>query len=120
MARRKTAKRCSILPWLSARLDCSEGRFLQVGNSLFLSKEFQALSAGAQIVFLCMALESGGRRDFTFPLATAKKYGIKRASFWRYVQELSDAGFIVRNSLANLRQPNEYEFSLIWKSQGVP
>lgn len=65
-----------------------------------------------------MAMESGGRRQFVFPLTAAKKYGIKRASFWRHVQELVDANFIIRHSMANLRQANEYEFSLLWKGQG--
>lgn len=115
MPRRKTAKRCCILPWLSARPDCSEGRFIQVGNSLFLSKEFQALKPGPQMLFLAMALESGGKRDFEFPLSSATKYGIDDATFWRYVQKLEDAGFIVRHSMANLRKPNEYNFTLAWK-----
>lgn len=120
MARRRAARNCNILPWLSARADVSEGRFLQIGNSLLLSKPFQALSAGAQVLYLCMALESGGRREFIFPLTSAKKYGIKRASFWRHVQELTDAGFIVRKSMANLRQPNEYAFNFSWKENKPP
>lgn len=53
--------RDTIKPWLSARLDCKEGRFIQVGNSLLLSKEFQALTAGARFLYLCMTMESGGR-----------------------------------------------------------
>ena len=115
MGRRKLARNCTILPWLSAKPDCVEGRFLQVGNSLFLSESFQNLSPGAQILFLCAALESGGRRDFLFPQKTAEKYGIAPRSLRRYVEELAEAGFIERTSLKNLRQPNEYTFSLRWK-----
>ena len=56
--------RDTIKPWLSARLDCKEGRFVQVGNSLLLSKEFQALTAGARFLYLCMTMESAGKREF--------------------------------------------------------
>ncbi len=120
MARRKAAKNCDIRPWLSARADCSEGRFLQIGNSLMLSKPFQALSPGAQMLYLCMALESGGRREFIFPRTAAKKYGVKHRSLLRYIDELSDAGFIDKTSLRNLRQPNEYSFSFRWKEERPP
>lgn len=120
MARRKAAKNCDIRPWLSARADCSEGRFLQIGNSLMLSKPFQALSPGAQMLYLCMALESGGRREFIFPRTAAKKYGVKPRSLLRYIDELSDAGFIDKTSLRNLRQPNEYSFSFRWKEERPP
>ena len=67
-----------------------------------------------------MALESGGRKNYTFPLAAAKKYGIAERSFRRFVDELSQAGFIIKHSMANLRQPNEYEFSFEWKQEKPP
>lgn len=120
MARRKAARNCNILPWLSARADVREGRFLQIGNSLLLSKPFQALSAGAQVLYLCMALESGGHREFLFPRTAAKKYGIPHRSMLRYVDELADSGFIEKTSLKNLRQPNEYKFSFRWKEEKPP
>lgn len=120
VGRRKAARYCSILPWLSSRTDCSEGRFVQVGNSLFLSEAFQALSAGAQVLYLCMALECGGRREFIFPLSSAKKYGFPPRSFRRHVDELAKAGFVEKTSLKNLRQPNEYCFSFRWKEEQPP
>lgn len=67
-----------------------------------------------------MAIESGGRKDFTFPLSAAKKYGIAERSFRRFVDELTEAGFIIKHSMANLRQPNEYEFSFDWKTKMPP
>ena len=67
-----------------------------------------------------MAIESGGRKDFTFPLSAAKKYGIAERSFRRFVDELTEAGFIIKHSMANLRQPNEYEFSFDWKTKMQP
>ena len=105
----------TIKPWLSARADCKEGRFIQCGNSLLLSEEFQALTAGARFLYLCMTMESAGKRDFLFPLSAAKKYGIAKNSLTRQISELKEAGFIHVQSMANLRQPNEYSFSFEWK-----
>lgn len=105
----------TIKPWVSARVDCREGRFLQVGNSLMLSPKFHALSYGAQITYLCMALESGGQREFTFPRTAAEKYGIPRNSLTRYVDELKNSGFITVQSMANLRKANAYSFCFAWK-----
>ena len=115
MARRKAAQNCVVLPWVSARNDCKEGRFLQIGNSLFFSEAFQAVSAGARCLYMAMGMEAGGRRCFQFPLAAAKKYGIPPASFRRYVRELEAAAFISIRSGANVRQPNEYQFDFGWK-----
>ena len=107
--------RGTIKPWLSARLDCKEGRFVQVGNSLLLSKEFQALTAGARFLYLCMTMESAGKREFIFPKSAAEKYGIARNSLTRQVAELQNKGFISVQSMANLRQPNEYSFCKSWR-----
>lgn len=104
--------------WLSARDDCKEHRFIQCGNSLLLSDKFNALKPGARYMYLCMAMESGGRRNFKFPLSAAKKYGFAPATMWKYIAELEFAGFIERQSNANLRKANDYSFSMEWK--GVP
>ncbi len=117
MAKHKAAQNCIVLPWLSAKADCKEGRFLQVGNSLFLSDDFKALSAGAKHLYLSMCLESGGHRTFVFPLSSAKKYGVPSSSFRRYIDELEAAGFIEVFSNANLRKKNDYTFSLSWKTK---
>ena len=110
----------TIKPWLSARTDCKEGRFIQCGNSLLLSKKFQALTAGAQMMYLCMTMESGGRKDFIFPQTAGKKYGIASASMRRYIKELQENGFVSVQSMANLRLPNEYSFSTAWKLRDDP
>jgi hypothetical protein len=117
VGRRKAAENCVVLPWVSARIDCKEGRFLQIGNSLLLSEQFKALSAGAKHLYICMTMESGGRRAFVFPLAAAKKYGVASTSFRRYIEELEAKGFIEVHSNANLRQKNDYLFSLTWKQK---
>ena len=110
----------TIKPWLSAKPDCKEGRFVQVGNSFMLSKAVQSLSAGAFRTYLCMAIESGGRREFQFPLHVAKKYGISSSSLRRHVEELEENGFIQASRNANLRKPNDYLFSLEWKLRERP
>lgn len=50
-----------------------------------------------------------------FPKSAAEKYGIARNSLTRQVAELQDKGFISVQSMANLRQPNEYSFCLVWR-----
>ena len=105
-----------MLPWLSARPDCQDKRFIQAGNSLLLSTKFKALRPGARSLYISMCMESGGQREFTLPRKAALKYGFAENTAIRYTTELIDAGFIkLISSGANLRQPNIYQFSDIWK-----
>ena len=105
-----------MLPWLSARPDNKEGRFLMVGNSLLLSKKFQDLSAGARCLYVAMGLEAGGQRQFVFPRATSLKYGFSESSSIRYIKELVTAGFIEVTACGRFsRTPNCYRFSFSWK-----
>ena len=62
----------ALLPHLSAKADNKEKRFIQVGNSLLLSKQFHALSTGSRFLYFCMAMESGGRKNFILPQKDAK------------------------------------------------
>lgn len=118
MSKRKSHP--AIAPWLSARPDEREKRFIQVGNSLLLSKAFQSLGAGSRYLYFCMAMESGGRRHFLFPQAAAKKYGIASTSLRAHIRELAEQGFLTVHSMKNLRRPNEYAFSLEWKTPVPP
>ena len=121
MPRRKAAPNCSIPFWMSAKPDCREGRFLQVGNSLLLSPEFRGLSMGARCLYLCAAMEAGGKRNFTFPQSAATKYGIPARSMRRYLQELVTAGFVdVESSGRWRRESNRYLFSMSWRGQQSP
>lgn len=111
MPRHKSAEKCTILPWLSAKPDSREGRFIQIGNSLLLSDKFHELSNGARLLYICMAMESGGRREFQFPQAAAIKYGFVPSSFDRNKKELLKAGCIILKSSGRLtREKNEYAF----------
>ena len=111
----KRRSKPAIVQWLSARSDNRESRFIQVGNSLVLSHEFQDLGIGTRYLYLCMAMESGGKRDFTFPQKTAEKYGIKPSSLWRHIKELEAGKFIKVYSGKPTREPNKYEFCPQWK-----
>ena len=124
MPRRKAAQNCQILPWLSRKADNSEGRFLQIGNSLFLSSKneygieqnrFLMLSNGSKFVYMAMALESGGKREFEFTRTSALKYGIANSSLRVAVSELIQTGMIKRQSGKNTRTANRYEFCFDWK-----
>ena len=116
MPKRKSSKDCMIKPWLSAKPDCKEGRFIQIGNSLLLDKRFQALKPTAKILYLCMAMESGGRREFTFPKTDMSKYGLSRSTAVTGVNALIEAGFIKKAYSGKItREPNGYEFCLEWK-----
>lgn len=117
MGKRKSAQRADMRPWASAHLDCKEGRFVQLGNSLMLSKAFQVLSTGARMLYICACAECGGRRQFTFPSRTMKKYGIPERSGRRYLIELEERGFITCVcSGKNTRHDSDYEFCLNWKN----
>ncbi len=114
MPKRKTGG--VMLPWLSARPDNREGRFLMVGNSFLLSTAVQGLSPGARFMFLAMALESAGKREFTFSRSTSQKFGLSETTAARYLKELSSSGFIEVVSCGRYaRVPNVCRFSLKWK-----
>lgn len=106
-----------ISSWLSARADCKEERFIQVGDSLMFSPKFQELSQGARLLYFAMAMESAGKIEFKFPLSKAKGHGFKEMSFRRHISELEEHGFITVTSGKNTREPNVYRFSFEWKKE---
>lgn len=101
--------------WLTKTPDGRES-FTRVGRSLLQSAEFQALSAGARFLYICMSVESKGKREVTFPLSAAKAYGIAEKSLRRWVDELAVSGFIAVSSSACVRAPNIYAFSFTWRA----
>lgn len=118
MGRRKAAKNVHFPFWMSARANCQEGRFLQVGNSITLSKTVQKLTPGARWLYLAMAMESGGKPEMTFTHSTAKKYRIAKSTFDRHIKELCAHGFITRIPDPDMMQyaPGKYRFSMEWKN----
>lgn len=111
-------KHNDLLPWLSAKTKGDEKRFIQIGNSLLLSREFQELGAGAKELYICMAMESGGKREFTFTHGAAKKYGITKTSFDRYKEKLIASKYIEPIYDAECKQysPCRFKFLFDWKS----
>lgn len=108
-----------LLPWVTATSDGLEGRFIQIGNTLLLSKTFLALNGNAQLLYIRMVNEAGGHREFTFTRTDAKKYGMVGNSFASSLRELKGNGFIeCAENNANLRKPNVYRFCDRWKSGG--
>lgn len=101
-------------------MDGKERRFIQFGNTILFDPAYQSLSAGAKHLYLCFAMECGGKREFIFPQAAAPKYGIAPRSFRRHVDELTAAGFITKQSGATARLPNAYQFSFEWKQAKPP
>jgi len=116
VAKHKSAKNAALLSWLSANADNREGRFIQIGNSLYLSKAFQSLTDGAKYTYQCMSMEAGGKRQFELPNSAFAKYGLPSRSCRRHIAELEEKGFIKKQSGQTARLPNLYEFSLEWKS----
>lgn len=109
-------------PWLSAKADSKESRFLMVGNSLLFNKHFQGLSSGAKHLYFCISMESAGRIEVEFPHRAAKKYGIAHTSFDRHIKELQLKGFLEKVGDGNFYQfaPSRYRFRLAWKQNPPP
>lgn len=116
MSRNKKSDK-KVSSWLSARADCVEGRFIQVGNSFLLSGTVQKLTPSTRWVYLCMAMESGKTPRFTLSKKEAEKYGIPHSTLERARKELRDTGFIRYRSGKNTREKNQCEFDYGWKTE---
>lgn len=112
---KKHKARVELVPWMSARPDNVEKRFIQVGDTLLFNKVFMSLTVGCRYTYFCMSMECAGRRNFIFPQKTAKKYKITPSSLRRHVDELEAKGFIKVFSGKAAREPNRYEFCYDWK-----
>ena len=119
MPRRKAATNCKISPWLSARPDNKERRFIQVGDTFLLSDRVKELNNGAFRLYVCMAMEAGMNTVFTFPASSAKKCGFtSNNGFELAKKELIEAGFIrIKSSGKCTREKNIYEFCYDWKAR---
>jgi len=80
--------------WLSANGNSRDKSYIQIGNSLFHSRNFKSLSGGAQHLYLRMAVDAQGNRMIKFSRNDGKKYGIAPASCHRWIGELVNKGFI--------------------------
>lgn len=109
------AKKTPFPPWITAKMNGEEARYIRLGNSLLMNPAMLNLSPSAFQIYTYMLLESGGRQQFEFPYS---KYGriMSKPTFQRAKRELVSAGFIeVIRSNQNIRTPSEYRFSESWK-----
>ena len=102
--------------WLS-KTNAKGEPFTQFGVTLFQSEELQKLPAGVRWVYVCMCAEAKGSKEFQFPRATAARYGIKSTTLRESVKRLTAAGFIEYVSGRTARTPNDYKFTMKWKTQ---
>lgn len=113
-------------------------RFGTVFDSMCKSDSYKRLGLGARHFYtLCrvQAQSKEGRaclykhgedydrmyteRDFVFPAAHLKEYGIDRSNAHRYFDELEAAGFIVKKEQNKfMKKVNVYSFSDRWKDSG--
>lgn len=116
LARHKLAQNCQILPWLSRKAACREPKFLQIGVSLFESKEFQELTPAQRYLYLCMCQDAAGHQTFEFPKARFDHYGISNTAARGGIEQLIERGFITREFCGKFtREKSKYSFSFKWK-----
>lgn len=121
---RKDGKRKQLRFWLTGskgeKVGDKNSPFTQLSVSLLTDPAFISLSIPARYLYACLTAEAGPERVFKFPRKTALRYGFPESSFFRYVKELEDRGFISRNSGKTTREPNIYQFEDIWKHNQPP
>lgn len=110
-------KKKPLSPWVTAKDDGIETRFIQIGNSFLLHPAWLNLSAGAKVLYIHMSLESGGKIEFKMPHKVYSKF-TTRPTFQKAKNELIKAGFIeVKKCGANTRTENIYRFCFEWKNR---
>jgi len=83
------------------------------------SNPFHKLTYSTRWLYLCMCMESGGQREFSFSRGIAKKYGMEKNSYYRGVDALTKAGFIELVQEGDMEQfaPSIFRFAPNnWKS----
>ena len=108
-------KKTPFAPWQTCKESGIEERYIRLGNSQLLHPAMLDLSDKARTIYIYMLLESGGKREFTFPRSKYSKIA-GHTVFQNAKDELLQKGFIrVKQNNANLRKANIYEFSDGWK-----
>jgi len=121
VARRKAAQNCVVLPWVSAKADCREPKFLQVGVSLLESKAFQRLSPSTRLLYLAMCHDAAGHQEFEFPHSRFAHYGLSNGTARAGIDALIESGFITREYSGKIaREANRFRFSQSWKLKQQP
>ncbi len=101
--------------WETTKDDGYEKRYIRMGNSQMVHPVINNLTHMSYRVYTYMKLESGGKVEFIFPRSKWKKF-ISPGGFQTAKKELCKSGLIqVVQSNANLRKPNVYRFTTVWK-----
>ena len=113
-------KKTPFPSWQTCKPDGVEQRYIRLGNSQLMHPAMLQLSDKAQIIYIHMLLESGGKKEFTFPRSKYKLIA-GNTVFQNVKEELIQHGFIrVKQNNANLRKANIYEFTNDWKRYKPP
>jgi len=110
------AKKVPFQSWETKNADGLEKRYFRLGATILASEAMLNLSASAFRVYCYMRIESGGKRNFSFPFNKYKRF-MSRPTFIRARDELIESGFIdLIQSNKNLRKANIYGFTDRWKT----
>ena len=122
MGRRRKKRGYKIGVFGSGRTDGVEPHFLQIGVTLFEHPTFQSLTPTQRYLYLCMLHDAEGRREFVFPQARFKHFGLKNTAARDGIEALIQKGFIVRLFSGKVtREASGYAFSHAWKlNQNAP
>ena len=108
-------KKTPFSPWETKKNDGIEKRYIRLGASQMASEPMRALSNSAFKIYCYMRLESGGKKEFTFPHQKYQSY-MSKPTFFDAQKELVEKGFIdVIQRNKNVRKANVYAFSERWK-----
>lgn len=108
-------KKVPFSPWETRNADGTEKRYIRLGVTQMSSEAMRGLSGNAFKIYCYMRIESGGKKEFTFPHAKYRSY-LSKPTFFRVIKELEDKGFIdVVQHNKNIRTSNLYAFSEQWK-----
>lgn len=109
-------KKTLFKPWETRNADGIEKRYIRLGVTQMSAEVMRRLSPAAVKIYIYMKLESGGRKEFTFPHTKYSSY-MSKPTFFRVVKELEEQGFIdIIQRNRNLRKSNVYAFSERWKT----
>lgn len=132
--RQKRTKKNVLLPCQTAKTSEELDPFLQIGQSVFTHPKFTRLKLSSQLVYERMVFAyqiaradsmkkaKGNQRDiitFPFPERDFKKYGFSSTTARAAINELIEAGFIVRKESGKYtRTDNKYQMVNLWKQDG--
>lgn len=120
MAKRYKSKHC-IIPWLTAKIDCREPKYIQCGVTLFEHPSFKRLTPAQRCLYLAMCMDAGVHQEFTFSKARIEHYGFSYATGRDAIDALIAGGFITKIYSGQVtREKNGYAFSEQWKLIGTP